>query len=531
MPALKDNYNINNRIYKVGIYVRLSREDDKEYKNGDSESIQNQKEFVTNYVIEKGWNIVDIYSDDGFTGTNFDRPGFCKLIQDINNRKINMVITKDLSRLGRDYIGTGHYLERYFPENNVRYIAINDGIDTYVNNSNNDMSPFRSVMNDMYAKDISRKVRSVMDTKREMGKFIGAFAPYGYKKSAIDKNILVIDEEAAKIVKNIFHMFTLNIGYTAIAEMLNKEGNLCPSAYKKQQNSNYNNPKVKLNLWTQETVKSILMNPTYIGNLAQNKYSKVNYKVKRLRVLSKNDWIIIKNTHEPIVDKETFDRVQNIVKSKSNMCYSHNAKIHLLTGLIFCGDCGERMTYSKTIKGLTYCICSKYKRFKTCTRHSISEGELEKSITNELKKISAFSADEEKLLNISKIKSIRTNPKDVSIQIKGTEEKLQYIKRAIKSLYEDKLKGIITEDDFIDLSEDYSNDRVQLNKSLEDLIKRKSEFNELYDETKKLVKFIKAYTDFDYVDNNVLKRLIHKIEIFENKEIVIHYKFKNPISG
>jgi site-specific DNA recombinase len=529
MTALKDNYNINNRINKVGIYVRLSREDDKEYKNGDSESIQNQKEFVTNYVIEKGWNIVDIYSDDGFTGTNFDRPGFCKLIQDIDNGKVNMVITKDLSRLGRDYIGTGHYLERYFPENNVRYIAINDGIDTYENNSNNDMSPFRSVMNDMYAKDISRKVRSVMDTKREMGKFIGAFAPYGYKKSECDKNILVIDEEAAKIVKRIFHMYTLSIGYTAIAERLNKEGIPCPSSYKKQQNSNYNNPKAKLNLWTQETIKSILVNPTYIGNLTQNKYTKVNYKIKKLRVISKNDWITKENTHEPIVDKETFDRVQSIVKSKLNMCSLHNAKVHLLTGLIFCGDCGERMTYTKTIKGLTYCICSKYKRFKICTRHSIPEDELEKSIINELKKISALAANQEKLFNILRTKLIRTNSEDVRNQIKGIEEKLQVIKRTIKSLYEDKLTGIITEVDFIDLSQDYNKERVQLNKRLEDLIKRKSEFSELFDVKEKILKFIKAYIDFDYIDNNVIKRLIDKIEIFENKKVVIHYKFKNPI--
>jgi len=187
--------------YSVGIYLRLSKEDE---IAGQSESISNQRDFITSYVLEQGWDIYDFYIDDGYSGLNFDRPAFKRMISDIENKKINLVITKDLSRLGRDYIDTGNYIERYFPQRNVRYIALNDGIDTFASSANNDMSPFKSVINDMYAKDISKKVRAVLDTKRKKGQFIGAFAPYGYKKDPTNKNNIIIDEVAASVVRRIY---------------------------------------------------------------------------------------------------------------------------------------------------------------------------------------------------------------------------------------------------------------------------------------------------------------------------------------
>jgi DNA invertase Pin-like site-specific DNA recombinase len=215
MYALMDSYRQNtyNQTYNVGIYLRLSREDD---TINQSESILNQKEYLTRYVLDQEWNLIDIYIDDGFTGTNFDRPDFKRMIKDVESKRINLVITKDLSRLGRDYIDTGYYLERFFPKANVRYIALNDGIDTFQTNSNNDMSPFKSVINDMYAKDISKKVRTTMISKQQNGEFIGAFAPYGYLKSKENKNKLIIDDEASKIVKRIFEMYVQGSGYMGI---------------------------------------------------------------------------------------------------------------------------------------------------------------------------------------------------------------------------------------------------------------------------------------------------------------------------
>lgn len=292
-----DNY--NGEKFNVGLYLRLSKEDD---TYNQSESILNQKDYLSDIVIKNGWTLVDTYVDDGFTGTNFDRPGFNMLLNDIEEKKINLVITKDLSRLGRDYIKTGYYIEQYFPEHGVRFIAVNDGIDTFSqNNSNNDLSPFKSVMNDIYAKDISKKVRSTMDNKRANGKFIGAFAPYGYVKSPENKNKLVIDPETSPIIKQIFKLYLSGYGYAKIANILNDEEVPPPSVHKLN-NSNYKNPKLKSCLWTHETVSKILSNPTYAGNLAQNKYYKVNYKLKKLRNVPRDKWVVVENTHEPIVD-------------------------------------------------------------------------------------------------------------------------------------------------------------------------------------------------------------------------------------
>ena len=230
------NY-VDTTIYKVGIYLRLSRADDKEENFDQSESIKNQDEFVTNFVLERGWEIYDVYIDDGYTGTNFNRPDFQRMIEDIKNGLINLVIVKDLSRFGRNYVWCGMYIDEFFPKYNVRFIAINDGIDTFQkNNNNNELSGFKGVMNDMYSADISRKIRTSFNTKRHNGQFIGAFAPYGYLKDPNNKNKLIIDPEASLIVKRIFEMRINGIGTEAIMRTLNDEGIPCPTNDKQQKN-------------------------------------------------------------------------------------------------------------------------------------------------------------------------------------------------------------------------------------------------------------------------------------------------------
>lgn len=514
---------INAKFYNVGIYVRLSREDD--YKKVESESIQNQKEYCTNYVTSQGWNIVDYYCDDGYTGTNFERPGFQRLLDDIEKKKVNVVITKDLSRLGRDHIESGRYIETFFPEKSIRYIAINDNIDTFSDYDN--MLNFRFAFNDQYPKDISRKVRTVMDAKRSKGDFIGAFAPYGYKKNSNDKNKLVVDEAAAIIVKRIFEMYINGTGFNNIANILNSEGVLSPAAYKKSQSKTYFNPNAKLSLWTAQTIRSILVSPTYIGNLTQGKYKKINYKSKKIINIEKGNWIISENTHEPIINKDIFQIVQNMLTKRSNKSYSSNATVRLLTGLIYCGDCGERMTFTKTQNGNVYCICSKYKRFNMCSRHSIFEKRLEKYIIDDLKNISRCVNNEEKLLKIAKNK-FQMKDNDVDNVIKETLNKLEKIKEYVKTLYGDKLKGIISEEDFIDLSKDINKERAFLNKTLYELNSKKVKAIEIHSETDKLLKFVRDFKNFNNVDRVTLLKLIDRVEIFENKRIIIHYKFKNP---
>ena len=267
-----------NKVYNVGIYIRLSREDDDKVMM--SESITNQKSLLLQYVKENNLRVYDIYIDDGYSGTNFDRPDFNRLIRDIELGKVNMVITKDMSRLGRDYIGTGNLIEKYFPEHNIRYIAVTDNIDTFLDSSNNDIAPFKAIMNDMYAKDISKKIKSSLRAKMKDGKFVGGRSPFGYQKDPNDKNRLVIDEEQAIVVRRIFEMCLSGLTPFKIAKELTNEHIKTPAQYYNfKWKSNYN---LKYGQWHSKTIRDILTNRMYIGDLVQNKRVKVNYKVKRI---------------------------------------------------------------------------------------------------------------------------------------------------------------------------------------------------------------------------------------------------------
>lgn len=515
------------KIFNVGIYLRLSREDEKDGRVDESQSIQNQKEYIIRYVAEKKWNIAGFYSDDGWTGTNFNRPEFKRMLMDIENGKINLVITKDLSRLGRDYIETGYYTEKYFPEHHIRYIAITDGIDTFISSSNNDMTPFRAVINDMYARDISKKVRAVMDTKRSNGKFIGAFAPYGYKKNPHDKNKLILDGETAPIVKRCFDMYLEGQGFGTIARKLNDEGIICPSLYKSQ-NSNYKNPRAQFGLWTHDTIKCILMNPTYRGDITQNKFFKVNYKVKKLMAMERSNWITVSCTHEPIVDGAIFELVQKIIQSKtSNGCSSMKFE-HLLAGFVFCGDCGAKLTFIKTASGYSYMICSSYKRFGNCSRHSINEERLRKYLLNDLRRISENAVSQEKLFRIAQAAVALKGDSSLNIKIKETEGRFKQIKNTIKNLYEDKIKGILSEGDFIDLTQEYNNERESLKLKLLELMEKKDMIDKKCDDKRELSEYVRECSNFHMLDRPALIRLVDKIEVFEDNKIAIHYKFKKP---
>lgn len=519
-----DNY--RDKIFNVGIYLRLSKEDE---KYGQSESITSQKDFLTSYVLDQGWNLKDYYIDDGYSGTNFDRPDFIRMKKDIENGRINLVITKDYSRLGRDYIETGYYLEKYFPSMGVRYIAVKDNIDSFSSNSNNDMSPFLGVMNDMYAKDISKKVRTTIDFKRENGKFIGAFAPYGYKKDKDDKNKLVVDEVAAKVVQRIYSMYLSGHGYSYIANTLNNEGILSPSGYKELKSDYRSKSNVKK--WVHETIKQILSNPTYTGNLAQHKYRKINYKIKKLQTVPRKYWIVVENTHQKIIDMDTFNLVQDLMESKSTG-YQRNTKVnHLLSGLIYCGDCGSRMTFSKTPRGFFYCICSKYKRHraKECSRHSIKEEELNQYIINDLRLKSTQVVDLEKISKAVKGKKKKSNNNSMINEITDIEKRLGVIKETLKSLYLDKLKGVVSESDFMDFSKDFNEERDILGKRLEMLNSKINRNEQKLKDNDRLLRKVKSIVEFEEITKAMILELVEKIEIFDDKTIKIHYKFINPL--
>ena len=531
MYRVLGNYQMEHKVYNAGIYVRLSQEDE---KIGQSESITNQKDFIYNYVLDKGWNVADVYIDDGFTGTNFDRPGFQSLIADIEAGKVNLVITKDMSRLGRDYIETGHYIERYFPMKNVRYIAITDGIDTFdVNSSSNDMTPFKAVFNDLYAKDISKKIRATMDNKRYNGQFIGAFPPYGYAKDGENKNKLIIDETAANVVRYIYDMYVNGTSMSKITDILNDEGVPSPNEYKKQ-TSTYSNVNAKFNIWTQQTVKSILSNPTYRGNMTQGRSMKINYKTKKFRKIRRENWIIAENTHEPIIDADTYELVQTMLEKYASIDYGKKAP-HLFSGLLYCGDCGFPMTFRRENKSRFVMICTNYSRHGKCSRHQVYEEELNQIVLDDLNRIAKKVLNSKKIVqdlssDMPKRKTSHIKPDTVSI-----EKRLNEIKNIIKSLYDDKVRGLITEDTFIEMMQSYNEEKeVLANKQYKNIAKAETKKNQ---PTLNYVKLIEDVITFKQPNKALLTQLIDKIEVFEidngrrrytEKEIKVQYTFPKP---
>ena len=368
--------------YHVALYIRLSKEDESE---GPSQSVTNQKSLLEEFVKQYKLSVYDIYIDDGFSGTSFDRPAFQRMIADIEAKKVNMVITKDLSRLGRDYIMTGHYMERYFPEKRVRYISLLDGIDTGVESTANDITPFRAIMNDMYAKDISKKIKSVKRDKQKKGQFIGGKPMYGYKMHPTEKNKIIIDEEVAPIVRRIFAMALDGMSCRKIAATLNEEGIPTPATYA---NLPVGNPGPYTGLWSSERISDMLQNETYIGNMVQGRMVKANYKSKKCLRQPKEKWVIVENTHEPLIDKEIFQKVRMLVESRK---YTRSRTYdYLLKGLVFCRECGYPLATinRKNAAGedRLFFVCRTYQRFTkagVCTCHSIKEqGEVAQHLEN-----------------------------------------------------------------------------------------------------------------------------------------------------
>ena len=326
-------------LSNAATYIRLSSEDG---DTEESDSVGNQRKLLTEYVSRHdNFILYDIYIDDGFTGTNFNRPAFQKMIADIEDKKVNCVVVKDLSRFGRDYIDTGRYLERIFPELGVRFISVSDNIDS-IKQAYDMLLPIKNIFNEQYARDISNKIQATVKSKQKAGEFIGAFTSYGYKKSSVNKNKLVIDEYASEVVKRIFAMYAQGIGKQSIAKQLNAEGILCPSEYKKLNGENYKNcNRLKTtSYWTYSTINTMLHNEMYIGNMIQGK------KHQRMRgkqhKVDKENWVRVENTHEPIIDRDTWDKVQKLL-SKKHRDIDLETNKNIFAGFIKCGDCGRSM--------------------------------------------------------------------------------------------------------------------------------------------------------------------------------------------
>ena len=533
MYELYNNYSNNvdytnvNTNWNIGIYCRLSREDDKDEFNRESESIDNQFKFLKGFITSRGWNVKKVYKDDGFTGTNFNRPGFQQMIADIESKKINMVVTKDLSRLGRDYIDTGYYIEKYFPSMNVRYIAVTDNVDTFdPNNTNNDMTPFKSVFNDMYAKDTSRKVRTILRTKAMNGESIKAFQPYGYKKDPNNKNKVIVDTNVSDIVVKIFQMYKSGSTKKGICDYLNESNITTPLKYK-EETTNYRNPNKRFYIWSSSMISKILRDRIYIGDLVQHKQTKVNYKIKKTIKIDPSQYIIVPNNHEPIIDRETFNIVQEMLDKKSNeWSYSGNNSNHLLRGIVYC-SCGGKVTYNKNHGKFSRCVCSSYKKAgaKFCNNiQYLKEDDLITMVLNNLRE------NVNKYLDESKLKYEVKQPEMIQDNSKVIEEQIKLIDNKIKNIYQDKLNNIITTELYMKKTKDCQKKKEELNFRLNDIEKEKKNKEEKI-KTDNIEKYIKKVLEFnknDEINREIILKLINKI-VIENKKIKsICYNFSVP---
>ena len=523
--------NQKTKSFRVGLYIRLSREDgDKE----ESSSVTNQREILKRYVSEQeNFFIVKEYVDDGWTGTNFDRPKFKEMIEDIEAGIIDTVITKDLSRLGRERLGVGHYTEIYFPEHNVRYIALLDNIDTYIDSGMNDMAPFKGVINDMYVRDISKKIRSSLIERKKAGNFLGVTAPYGYKIDPNNKFHLVINEKEAEVVKRVFRLYLEGNGLTRIAQILTKDGVPVPG---ESRNIGKTRKTALYSSWKQTTIRRILDNRVYLGELVQFKRRKINYKSKRRINVPEEERYICKGTHEAIIDEEDFNTVQNILKK--NKSFKGTKHDYLFKGLLYCAECGARLniTYSnyalKKYGEYRYTtICYSYSRLYSdiCTRHSNSIPELEEVLIKHIKEVCSRYINEnlqDELISMAK-KQRQLELKQISNEkrLETLEQKISDIGLYIKNLYMDKVKGVVSENDYISLVADFTKDRDNLIKEKEELIKIINNQKPLIDETAKIEKLAKEFIALEKPTKQLLNELIEKITISENKEINIYFKF------
>ena len=513
--------------YNAGIYIRLSQEDkDKKYET-DSESVSNQRDILKKYCINNGFNLINEYIDDGYSGTTFDRPGFQKMIEDIELKKINLVIVKDLSRLGRDHVMTGYYVESYFPENKVRFISIMENYDSMKNQASNDSSTFIIACNDYYSKQNSIKIRSVLDAKRKEGKFIGSKPCYGYMRDPQDKGHLIVDPNVAGYVKMMFEWRADGVGISEIATRLNNIGAPTPSAYKNLPLSKRVIDKTK---WTIHTVNKILSNEMYTGNMVQHKQAKVNYKSKKKITLDESDWISVEKTHEPLVDKETFRIIKEKRKERkrtSNIKTDRPRRI--LEGIIFCKECSNRISV-QCRNGYWTMNCNRYSRDPIrgrCTSHFFPYDYFEEQVLKQLKSLlnSLFSEFDIDDLNNEIIKRSNYNADSLTIKKDKYIKEKEKLSNAIQTIYQDRIEGNITIEQYKMLAVPYEKKINEINESLEsievEIIKIKQSSSKIPNYTKKIKKLL----DIEKPNRDLIQTLIERIDVDENRNINIKFKY------
>lgn len=526
---------VADKIYNCGMYLRLSREDLK--KNDESSSIQSQRLIINGFARHNNLKIIDEYVDDGYSGGNFDRPGFIQMINDIEKGRINCVITKDLSRLGREMYKTGKYIEEYFLEHNIRYIAINDSYDSNIGDA---MLGIRLGVNDLYLRDVSKKVRTSFRAKQERGEYIGSIACYGYVKDPNDHHKLVIDPEAAKVVRYIYDLCLSGMGATKIAKKLTEEKIPIPIVYKKEtraanviENNGYG-------VWKPTTIKNILRSQMYIGNMVQHVLEKISYNQKKIRRVEEKNQIIVEGTHEAIISKEDYKKVQKVLDSRIYFQTPKNYDKYLLSGLMKCGKCGHAIGVSSRIRksGTSlYTYCNHYQRkgkFSNCTPNRLNYKKLEDDILNYLRQVTKNFQREYNIRDlVDDTVYVYNNDTDIlNNKLAELNKSIEKEKNIISNLYSDKVDGVISIETYKDLSKEHEDALIGYKKSKSEIekkinaIENQSEGKEFYSCRKSVEEFL----SLEQPTKETINKLIKKILLYDNedgKEVKVLFNFKS----
>lgn len=528
-PLVKENKQTDNSQLNTALYIRLSREDG---DKSESLSVANQRLLLTEFINKQDdLCLYDTYIDDGFSGTCFDRPSFQRMLTDIENKKIQCVIVKDLSRLGRNLPKVTEYINEYFPSKKIRFIAINDAVDKqyYDLDTSEDMViDVKNMFNGYFPKETSKKVRANFRTKQRDGQFIGAFASFGYKKSEDNHNKLVIDEDAANIVKRIFSMYLSGIGQNTIAKILNTEGIPCPSEYKKQQGLRYHNCKrlETTSYWTYSSIRNILKNEMYIGNMVQNKSFRQICKKKAIS-LPKDKWIIVENTHEPIIDKDTWNKVQNLLQRNTRQT-NLTSNVHMFAGFLKCGDCGRAMVKIKR-RGVITFNCGSYNRYGTkfCSIHSITEQDLENIILNDLNLIIQSLKNINQIIEEERKKQANTTLQLLSDATKYQQE-IERLEHKKEHAYEDYSDDIITKEEYLKYKTKYEQ-QITVIQSKIDIINQTKDTKSIT--STPWIEQLLKYEQIDHLDRKTIVEMISMIYVYENHKIKIIYNFSDELEA
>ena len=528
-------------IYNAGIYVRLSQED---MRAGESLSIEHQKLILTKYVREQGWNLVDTYVDDGFSGTDFNRPSVQRLLSDAQTGRINLIICKDLSRFGRNYIEVGQYIDYIFPLHNIRFIALNDNVDTANRDSNAmEMMPVINLFNEWHASSTSKKIKAVNLANAKAGKYTCANAAYGYTKADDEKHTPIIDPEAAEVVRRIFKLRSQGMSPRAIGDQLNAENIPIPSDYRCQKKGIVNT-KYTRHLWTQVQIRQILDNPIYLGKLAMMRVTSVSYKNHKKVRKDPSEWVVTEDTHEAIISQELWDKVREAEKAVSHGKRDGKGVTQPLSGMLFCPDCGYKMKAAgrkRTLKSgelirECYYNCSSYVLHgkELCSTHYISQKQIEAVIIADIRSMAELVVKDEQtaraaFLSKKEQQTSRQSKADIK-KLNDSKHRLAELENLMQSVYEDKVMGKIPEHICVSFLEKYEAEQQELRAVIADLEERLSAEKQDREDVEEFIRSLKKYVDVQTLTRELGLELIEYVTVGaytpnEPREINIYYKF------